>query len=82
MPIHYGHDSEGAFIAYDDTTGISAYAFSTSTFAKRAKHRHAGRVALEMLRGEMTGIDRTEFDARNMARIMNIPHCVLEYAKV
>lgn len=67
---------DGGFVARCDGCGITSYAYPTSVHAEKAKRR-ADKVALVMLDGDHTDVDRelrehtfiVEYDHRNNARL-------------
>ena len=81
MQIKFGHDAQGAFIAGDEFTGATCYAYPTSSASKAAK-RDARKTAIAMLTQEInfrrTVIDEKlqamfrDGDHRNWARLATV----------
>lgn len=62
--IYFMHD-DGGFRCADTETGITSYAYGTSTAADCAK-RKPKIAARRMLRDELRTIPRADYDARNL----------------
>ena len=80
MQIKYGHDAQGGFIAGDEFTGATVYAYPSSSASKSAK-RDARKTAIKMLTQEIlfrrtvTAVTLATFvdgDQRNWARLNTI----------
>lgn len=71
MPHRFRIMPDGAFVAGDPATGLTAYAYPTSTYAETAARsdKWAADTAGKMLRGQLTHADRDEYDLRNWWRI-------------
>jgi hypothetical protein len=78
MKIKFGHDEQGAFIAGDEFTGATCYAYPTSSATKSAR-KDPKKIAVKMLTKEIefrrTVTDEKlqqtfrEGDARNWVRL-------------
>ncbi|UKJ74527.1 hypothetical protein [Azospirillum brasilense] len=62
MAILFMHTPEGGFLAGDTETGLTSYAYPTSTHATRARN-HPGKVAAEMMTSETASSRRAVPDA-------------------
>lgn len=74
MAIHYKLLPDGGFVAGDDVSGLTSYAYPSSVYADSARRRPL-TVAKQMLAGEaLTPYTRNveavrEYDARNWATL-------------
>lgn len=68
MAIHFKILLDGAFVAGDDETGFTSYAYVTSAYAVAGKRKPL-KVATAMMHGETASCHQTahgrEYDARN-----------------
>ena len=74
MTILYKICEDGAFVAGDTESGLTSYAYPTSTHADDARRNARKPVCLErlardMLKAERHAAGRAEYDARNTERL-------------
>ena len=65
MQIKFGHDEEGAFVAGDEFTGTTCYAYPTSSASKSARN-DSKKIAVKMLTQEIA-LRRTVLDDKLQA---------------
>ena len=80
MQIKYGHDAQGGFIAGDEFSGATVYAYPSSSHATSAR-KDPRKIAIKMLKKEILFRDAVgsaemlarfrEGDQRNWARLAN-----------
>lgn len=67
--IVHTFDKDGGFIAGDTDTGLTCYAYPSSTHATQAK-RASAKVAAKMMKNERSTVhDRSEYDGRHWAKL-------------
>lgn len=73
MTTHFRMLEDGAFVAGDPDTGLTAYAYPTSISATKARKTPV-TVAKEMLSREVVTRthDRTDYDLRNWQRLEGV----------
>ena len=65
MQIKFGHDEEGAFVAGDEFTGTTCYAYPTSSSSRSARN-DPRKIAVKMLAKEIA-FRRTVLDEKLQA---------------
>lgn len=74
MTILYKVCEDGAFVAGDTESGLTSYAYPTSTHADDARRNarkpaYLERLARDMLKDQRHAAGRAEYDARNIERL-------------